>query len=471
MIRTLFQNEWRAVLRDGRGLVVLVLGALLALVSTWTSASTLARQDLAQDAATQAARTAWNERPVDRAHSRAHYGDYVFRPSGPLAKLDSGLQAVTGRVIYTEAHRQNAAVHKPQQAAASLLRYDRLEPSTVLQLLAPLVLVLAGFGVVSSERESGRLRLLWIQGTRPLPLLLAKTFALWTLGAALCLLVVGTHLAFAAEVDAGRTLTFLLLHLAALWVVAAVVAGVSARARRPGTAAALLLSLWVLGAIVMPRLAAMTATALDPLPTRDAFQAAMQEDREQGLDGHNPRDERRLELEQQVLQEYDVRSREELPVNLGGLIMQADEEYGAQVWDKHFGELEEHLQRQFAVAGAFSFLNPLQATDRLSMAIAGTGLTSHLEFLRQTENYRRELIKKLNYEDAYGGSKNDEGRWRATTSREFYTSFAAFRYKPLPLGALLGGRATDVLALSVWLLGATLFLVLTARRLDRKGVL
>ena len=83
--------------------------------------------------------------------------------------------------------------------------------------------MLAGFGVISSERESGRLKLLSIQGARPLPLLLAKTFALWTIGVALSLLVVGTHLLFAEEVDLSRTLPFLVLHLAVLWIVAAVV--------------------------------------------------------------------------------------------------------------------------------------------------------------------------------------------------------------------------------------------------------
>ena len=42
-------------------------------------------------------------------------------------------------------------------------------------------------------------------------------------------------------------------------------------ARRPGTAAAVLLSLWVTSAIVLPRLAAMTAEAFHPLPGRDAL--------------------------------------------------------------------------------------------------------------------------------------------------------------------------------------------------------
>lgn len=469
MIGTLFRNEWRAVLRDGRGVLVLVLGALLAVTASWSSATTHARQDVAQQAATQAARDAWNQREGDSPHSRAHYGDYVFRPNGPLAYLDSGLQAVTGRVVYTEAHRQNSDVHKPQQEAAALLRYSKLEPATVLQLLAPLVLVLVGFGVVSSERESGRLKLLWIQGVRPLPLFFAKTLALWSLGAALCVVVIGTHLLFADQVDTGRTLSFLALHLAMLWIVAAIVASVSARTQRPETSAALLLSLWVLGGIVLPRFATMTTAAVDPLPARDAFQAAMQEDREQGLDGHNPQDERRQELEQRVFTEYGVESRSELPVNLGGLIMQADEDYGAQVWDKHFGELEEHLLRQDSFAGMFSFLNPLQATDRLSMEIAGTGLSSHLDFLRQTESYRRELVKKLNEEDAFGVERNNDGRLARTTSQDFFTGFESFEYQALDLGTLLGQRRTELFALLAWLIGATAFLAMTARRFERRG--
>jgi ABC-2 type transport system permease protein len=471
MIRTLFHNEWRAVLRDGRGIALLIVGALLALGSTWTAASTGARQDLAQEAATQASRNAWNRRQLEHAHARAHYGDYVFRRSGPLSDLDSGLQSVLGRVIHTEAHRQNDSVHNAQQASGTLLRYDRLEPSMVLQLLAPLVLVLAGFGVVSSERESGRLRLLWIQGVRAFPLIMTKTLALWTLGAALCVLVVGAHTLFAGPLDLARTVAFLALHLTMLWIVAALVVGVSARAHRPGTAAALLLFLWVAGAIVLPRFAAMTAAAAEPLPSRDAFQAALQEDRAKGIDGHNPRDARRLELEQRVLAEYGVSSRRELPIRLGGLIMQADEEYGAQVWDKHFGDLEDHFERQEAFVGGFSFLNPLQATDRLSMSIAGTGLTSHLDFLRATEGYRRELVRKLNEEDAYGVERNAGGGLRSTTTREFYDSFAGFEYEPMTLGALLGRRVPDFLALTTWLVGVAIFLFLTARRLDRRGVL
>ena len=467
MIRVLFTNEWLATLRDGRGLAILLLAALLAIVSTWTAASTDHREQHSQSTATELARTAWLEKPADHPHSRAHYGDFVFRPNGPLAGLDSGLQAVTGRAVRTEAHRQNDAVHRPQEEAASLLRFERLEPSTVLQMILPLVIVLAGFGTIASERESGRMRLLLIQDVRPLQLLLAKSLAYWSMGAALSLLVVGTHVAVADHVDPQRTAAFLALHLVALWIVAVLMTSISARLQRPGTAAAVLLFLWGCGAIVLPRVSAMTANVLDPLPGRDAFEAAMREDREQGLDGHNPRDERRIELEEQILAEYDVETKEELPINIDGLLMQADEEYGNSVWDKHFGALEEQLKRQSRRIGLFSIANPLQATDQLSMAIAGTGLKSHLSFLHQVETYRRDLVKNLNDEHAYGGSLTGERGWKPTL--EFYAAFEGFHFEAPPIDVLLGDRLFELASLAAWLLGSAAYLVLTARRLELGG--
>jgi len=450
--------------------MILCLGALLAFVASWTAASTDHRERQGQQTATESAREAWVEREADNPHSRAHYGDYVFRPSGPLAGLDSGLQMVTGRSIRLEAHRQNAAIHVPHREASSLLRFDRLEPSTVLNLLLPLIMVLAGFSTIASERESGRLRLLRIQGANPLSILLAKSLSLWSIGAALALLVVGSYLLFAQDVASmSQTLIFLALHLGTLWIVALLVTCVSSWARRPGTAAGVLLSLWVVCAVLLPRLAAMSADALHPLPGRDAFEAAMRDDREQGLDGHNPRDERRLEVERAVLEEYGVDSVRELPININGVLMQADEDYGNQVWDEHFGELGSHLQRQSAFAGAFSFLDPLLATDRISMALAGTDLDSHLSFLQQAESHRRTLVKALNDADAYGIATAEGQSWRPNS--EFYASFESFRFEPRKLRETLAAQSVELSALAAWGLALTVLLLVSARRLEHGGSL
>ncbi|MHC4993387.1 MAG: hypothetical protein ACYTGC_20680, partial [Planctomycetota bacterium] len=48
---------------------------------------------------------------------------------------------------------------------------------------------------------------------------------------------------------------------------------------------------------------------------------------------------------------------------------------------------------------------------------------------------------------------------------------SAFEYQRLTIGELLGRRVTDLLALAAWLLGAIAFMFLTARHLDRRGIL
>ena len=195
----------------------------------------------------------------------------------------------------------------------------------------------------------------------------------------------------------------------------------------------------------------------------------MQEDREQGLDGHNPSDDRLLEVEKKILADYGVQTKEELPIDIGGLLMQADEDYGNSVWDKHFGMLEEQFLRQSNVVGLFSLINPVHATDRVSMAIAGTDLSGHLAFLKQTESYRRSLVKSLNDEHAFGGGRTGQRGW--TAAPEFYASLEAFEYEPPSMGRLLGERSAELAALATWGVALVGLLMLSARRLDRGGSL
>ena len=55
---------------------------------------------------------------------------------------------------------------------------------------------------------------------------------------------------------------------------------------------------------------------------------------------------RESELLEITLKKYNVKTIEDLPINFTGVIMQADEEYGNLVWDKHFGNLYSKLELQ-----------------------------------------------------------------------------------------------------------------------------
>ena len=93
-------------------------------------------------------------------------------------------------------------------------------------------------------------------------------------------------------------------------------------------------------------------------------------------------------------------------------------------------------------------------------------MSSHLEFLRQTESYRRELVRRLNEEDAYGVAKNNAGALQRTTTKEFYLSFDSFEYAPLDMSELLRRQEVDLLALLVWALGATAAMAVSARTMS-----
>jgi ABC-2 type transport system permease protein len=128
--------------------------------------------------------------------------------------------------------------------------------------------------------------------------------------------------------------------------------------------------------------------------------------------------------------------------------MQADEEYGNKVWDKHFGNLRDVLAQQKQSYQLGGLINPFISLQNASMGFAGNDNLHHQEFLVQVEQYRRVFIKMLNDKHAYGGSKTGDWGWKA--DNDFFKSVPDFEYKPTALASIFPHYRTDVLLLSVW---------------------
>ena len=130
--------------------------------------------------------------------------------------------------------------------------------------------------------------------------------------------------------------------------------------------------------------------------------------------------------------------------------MQADEEYGNEVWDKHYGKLFKTLELQKRSYQLSGLINPFASLQSLSMGSAGTDLFHHLEFLRQAEQYRRYFIRTLNDEYAYGGSKTGEKGWKATN--DFFRSIKDFNYKFSNFSSIFSKYFIDLFLLLLWIL-------------------
>ncbi|MEN0004109.1 MAG: DUF3526 domain-containing protein [Bacteroidota bacterium] len=448
----IIKNEWRFFGRT-KLLFGISIGFVVVLVLSIILGQQQGAQQMEERAAAQAQlRAQWDSIEGMNPHGAAHYGTYVYKPRTLLSHLDEGVNSVTGNVIRVEGHVQNEIIHSEASQMQAVSRFGKLKSALLLQYIIPLLLVFLAFSAVSGEKQSGRLRLLVMQGASPRNIIFSKTVSVWLYGVGLLLLVVLTYSVLNAANLNGeilvRTLLFFLAYALFYFIITGLTVFLSARWQNATLALTTMLGVWILWSIFLPYMLMSSVEKWYPLPSREAFKSAMREDRSKGIDGHNPSDKRGEALEAAVLAEYGVDSLSQLPINYDGLLMQADEEYGNIVWDKHFGELRESMGNQKKAYQFSGLVNPFASLQMASMGFTGTDNLHHQDFLLQVENYRRDFIKTLNDEHAYGGSKTGDWYWEADNA--FYQSVADFSYQPTAISNLLPNYLVDIGLLGCW---------------------
>lgn len=467
-MRKIIANEWLHLFRNRFLQIVGVVFFSIFLLSVFLGNLQNRNQKAQYETAHNHLRQQWESIDSMNPHGAAHYGTYLFKPNNLLSGLDEGVSGVTGRVLRVEGHVQNEIVHSEASQMQAVAKFGRLKSSLLLQYLLPLLLIFLAFHSISSEKQSGRLKLLILQGAQPRSLLFAKTLAVWLFGLLLLTLTLLTYVAINLKELNGdmllRSALFFLSYAIYYYTICGLTVLASARWQNSTLALTSMLGIWILWTIFLPNILMGTVENWHELPSRNEFQANMKEDRSKGLDGHNPQDERAQALKEKVLLEYSVDSLSQLPINFDGIRMQADEEYGNQVWDKHFGNLDQVLRQQKRTYQLGGILNPFVSLQNASMGFSGSDNLHHQNFLLQAENYRRDFIKALNDNQAFGGSKTGDWGWNADNN--FYRSVPDFSYQPLSLALAFSQYLLDLMLLSVWAVVATALLVLGAKKMQ-----
>ncbi|MEM9888467.1 MAG: DUF3526 domain-containing protein [Bacteroidota bacterium] len=463
----IIKNEWQFLGRN-RVLLGISLGFLLVLsLAVFLGNQQIQKQSQSSQTAQKHLRQQWENIEGMNPHGAAHYGTYVFKPASLLSSLDEGVNSITGNVLRVEGHVQNEIVYSEASQMQLVSKFGKLKSSLLLQYIIPILLIFLAFHAVSSEKQSGRLKLLVLQGAKPFQLLLGKTLSVWLYGLALLALVIFVYgllnlQSLNSEVM-GRITLFALSYALYYFIVSGLTVFFSSRWQNATVALTSMLGIWMVWTIFMPNILMSSIEKWHPLPSRNDFRAAMKKDRSEGLDGHNPSDERGKVLEQETLAKYGVDSVSQLDINFDGIRMQADEEYGNQVWDKHFGNLRTVLGQQKQTYQIGGVLNPFISLQNASMGFTGSDNLHHQAFLVQVENYRRGFIKTLNDEHAFGGSKTGDWGWEA--SNDFYKSVPDFEYQPTALGAMLPTYTFDLGSLLLWAVAVGLFLFLGTKKM------
>ncbi len=451
MIRSIVIKEFREMVRDGRfraagaATLVLLLGALIV---GWRSAADIRAQHAD---ASRTTRENWINQPPKNPHSAAHYGVYAFKPKTALAFLDEGIDPYTGVASYLEAHAQNEFTNRPAADASVLQRFAGLTAATVLQILVPLLIVILAAGVVAGEREQGTLRQLQSLGVPPATLAAGKLLGA---GAALLALLVPAAIigavALAAQADlgsaAGRVGLLALAYLAyfAAWI--GVTLAVSARAPSTRSALVVLLGLWMLNSLLVPRATTDLARRLHPAPSALEFQRTLA--REQQVDETGKTYEQyEKEVEARVLAQYGVDSLSQLPVSFAGISLDASEQWGDRVFDRNYGKLWDTFAAQERVRSWVGAVFPFLAIRGVSQGLSGTDLHHHRAFSEAAERYRRYLVKTMNDELTEKAAGKD---FQYVSDVAVWAKATPFDYETPGLGFVLERRAIDLVVLAGW---------------------
>jgi ABC-2 type transport system permease protein len=464
----IIKNEWQYYSRT-RWLLGISLGfVVVLLLSVLLGNYQTQIQSENYQTAQKHLRQQWENIKEMNPHGAAHYGTHIFKPANLLSSLDEGVNSITGNVLRVEGHVQNEIIHSEASQMQSVSKFGKLKSALLLQYLLPILLVFLAFSSVSSEKQSGRLKLLLLQGANPRQIVFAKALSVWCYGVGLLALTILAYAAFNfQDIDReiiARASLFFVTYALYYFIITGLTIFFSARWQNPTLALTSMLGIWIVWTIFLPNILMTSVEKWQPLPSRNEMQTAMKEDRSKGIDGHNPSEEREKELREKVLKEYGVDSLSQLPINFDGLVMQADEDYGNAVWDKHFGNLRNVFLAQKQSYQLGGIANPFVSLQNASMALTGNDNLHHQEFLVQAENYRRVFVKMLNDKHAFGGSKTGDWDWKA--NNDFYKSVPDFQYKPTALASVFSNYNLDFLLLALWAVFIAVLLIFGTKKMQ-----
>lgn len=466
------REEWRLMLRNRVAILGFLLFAILSITAV-ISAHDHVRSINAERARHQSeANHQFEAQPDRHPHRVVHYGHFLFRPLDPLAAFDPGVDSYTGHTLFIEGHRQNSATFSDARQSSLMLRFGRLAPALVLQVLAPLLLIFLAYGVIARERERGTLRILLAQGTSAPAIIGGKLLANIGLAALLLspALIALLWIGFATATSWSRIA--LLAAGYALWLMiwSLAIVLVSSLFSRARDALLALLAIWAVSVLLIPRLVPDIAGSALSLPTKFETDIAVERDLTALGDPHDPDDPHFAAFRQNLLDRYGVSRVEDLPVNYKGVLAVESEKNSAELFNRYAREAYALEDRQSALVDTLGLVSPAVALQRLSMTLSGSDVQTFRGFLEQAEAYRYAMVQTLNRLEAetisYADDTNPDKENRI--DRAHWSEIPAFAYRPPDAAATLQRAAAPALILLGWLalLAALTFIV--ARRLGKR---
>lgn len=474
------KGEWCYWIRSKLAVSVLIIGVLLTISSVIVTGFNVQALVHEREAMQKTSEDTFMEQPDRHPHRMVHYGHYAFKTPAPLSMLDPGVNAYTGNAIFLEGHRQNSAMFAEQMQSTGLTKLGTLSPAFIVQVLAPLMLILIGFSAITREKESQTLPLLLAQGTSMYTLLCGKAVALLSvvLMILLPLIITGVFAVLLGE-SAIIVVYFIMSYALYLAVWTLIVLLLSTFASKNSESFIALNVIWILLCIALPRIASTSASVAVPVAGKiETDFSVIAELRKLG-DGHDAGDPAFNKLKQSLLQQYGVDTIEELPINFRGAVAKASEAELSKVLNRFAQQRMQNELAQTYVARTFGWLSPQIAIRTLSMISAGTSIETHHRFMRETETLRLDFVQSLNqtqteklsYTDDINRNNGEEAWAKARVNAENWKIVQGFQFTTQATTLRLSRSISPLAQLGLWVVLLLSLLYFASAHLARRALL
>ena len=457
---SIIKKEFTELMRDGRAISLSAIVGLLLVLALSTGLSNERTKEQRIFQAKMADAEAFNAQGEKNPHSAAHFSRMAHKPIAPLSSFDPGVSSFLGQVIWLEAHYRNPAMFRAAEDAPELSRLENFSLAGVLALVIPLLIILLGYGSISGEKERGTLRQLIGSGTSLQTLLLGKFIVISATLFFVLLITVSLSIVTSIVLldEAAPSMSDLLMRGVSLLfsyglyvlILTAITLLVSTLVSESKTALLILLAVWAITVVALPRLSASIAEQVYPSPHSHEFweatDASLEANRPDGASADYAAVEQRV-IERAIGRSLEEGEAENLSINARGVRFEVSEVIDSETYNIAFAELFENYAKQRNLRRLLSIFSPTIVLQHLSQAFSGTDINAHEHFSNEAERQRNDIVRMLNEEMMLNGSG---GTSRYLAPAEFWETVPEFQYRQPSIGSTWRQSFPDFFILLFW---------------------
>lgn len=377
--------------RDGIALTVIATLVAACLLAVINGAAVVIDGSKALRTYVSTVETAQDELPKPISPSAVKRA--VCLPTGRVASLSLGRSRLDPWFGQFDSGTLDERLFANYQTASPLaLQAGGFDLGFVATVIAPLLIIALGYGIVVGERDSGRLRTLLSYPVKPTQLLLQRILVRTVLVGAIvsAFAILGAALAAPAEGLAfGRVVLWLLVAWLSMLFWWALVGFANTLKIRAETAAMGLVAAWAVLVLVVPALIAALAAALYPPPSRQVLTAEMRRQEVVARDSASD-DMKRFMHDHPDLQQQG--SAYVADYMKAAVIQRQRLEHALRGSTVAF---KQQLAAQRRVADVADYLSPALGLSHSLAEVAGTSAERSRAFQDQSTSYKREIQAKL----------------------------------------------------------------------------